>query len=611
MLHKNKIFLKLLGSFYDQTANTEFSGKIDYIYTSILFNRYVEILHKSILSVDNSYPDVPHFGYIRPSEIDIGTSTIIVKDTNGNAVDGVNFLSFGYLDIEEFFKVENGVVGQEVIDAASESMLSVIPVVYITSSTGHLFSSGSFSFTENMNAQDTTFLSSVTMKLISDQIAYFPDTLNTLDKLVNVVLGAEYAKADETVLHVDDNIIITDYNSYDLLEANIGRQIVSVGDMVKASSLITRIATVTSDVARIGDVASLDRFMTTTGLSTSNYNYLKKISSAVSKRKIAADIPATAFALLDTEALSLVSSAIGMSSSRDLFTTSSSSDSDTVEAISSAGYLIADESTMDVAISGFWILELPADSMNVGILADESFMSTSSDNVEPIDDYALLMDPVVVNESISVSEDLVNAFTSDATVIIQDSDVMEGFYKDTYIATASEEVSEMFVESTVGNADDIDQFIDNGTVTLATNFPMVEDDYSEISVSDAATTIISDIMEHVAENFDIISMQDSLLGETEIIEIAGATMIGMDSLLSADPASIVPLETGDLETSVTIPVEDIASTFETIEVSGIISEQVDATYTTNDDVTGNLVAIKDALTVLDTTDVTSDNVIDT
>ena len=611
MLHKNKIFLKLLGSFYDQTANTDFSGRLDYIYTSILFNRYVDTLHRTLLSLDGrTFPVTPHFGYIKASDIDIPTSTITIIDINKNIVENADFVSFGYLDIEEFYPISNGVVSSEVISLAADHSGDVIPIIYIVDESRLMFSAGTFGFVQNMTDAESNTISSLTVKLISDQISYFPGTIPTTEKLVNILLGAEYSKASEEVIYVSDDLVITDLNSYDLIGINQGNQIVSVGEHILASSLITQVATVRSDIAHIGDIAILDRYLLTVGLSSSNVNYLSKLSSALSKSNIAVDIPIESFTYIDTEAISIVSSVFGVSSTKTLYTTSSHSDSDFMNVEAGSEFLIEKYSDIEVGMLGFWILDTISFESQVEVSEQDYTILSVSEPGYLIDSNQWLMDPVAISDTLAISDSVINLLSEDLDTMIQDEENMDGLHIDTNIGGVDDSLAEMLLDPAIGNVTDEDAYIEDIEVSLSESINMYDSSEYDISASDAAIAILSDAMSSVYENIEITSIVDSLTGHSELFDDSSIHVLDAKAIISTDISTILYEDGPSIDTTIGVKLSEEIEIDEFILNEGVILESTEAFGTLGGSSELILLDIIETVLLTDDSDISSDNSID-
>ncbi len=607
MLRKNKIFLSLLGSFYDDTAYTDFSSRLDYIYTSIIFNSYVSTLRATVLAVDSSaIPNSVHFGFINTADIDISSNKIVVRDINGEEVNGVDFMSLMYLDIEKFYEVNNNIVSQEAISALSGYSTPQIPIVYMIDVSRDIFRNGIFRFVDNMSKLDVSKVRDASLRIVSDQIAYYPETLKLLLKLSNILLGSVYSRSFETVLYTDNDVVITTKNQYNLSGVNSGRSVVSVGQELRPSELITAIATLSTDIAFIDDVTKMMSYINSVAPSFSNTVFLTKLSSAIAKKKAAIIIPPDVFAETETEVISAINAVFRLSSSVDTHTTSGLFDSANVDGKVASGWLIAYSANIDVQMSGLWDLTIVADDFIVSGDVTESLIINEDSPVFITDDFFLGLEPVLDYTTVEYSNTAIYRIDAKSSTEWSESDYPYGEYVDTNIVEVDEHSNDMMAaQDNISIVDDGPVFTD-ASVTYKENLSINDSDIRTISARAASEILIGDIMSTISSRIDSISPIDYLSGYSEIIDYGEVSYTEAYSTMMADNSSAYVTE-DDVGNSVSIGFFDILSIEDSTYSIGVKVDKADVEFTFDEDV---LYQVKEATLIEDFSDIESENNID-
>lgn len=611
MLQKNKIFLSLLGSFYDDTAYTEFSSRLDYIYTSIIFNRYADTARKIALSSSTSRArGVVHFGIISVTDINPSENTIVVRDINNSPVDNVDFVSLMFLDIEKFYPVDDNVSVPELINRMSSYSMQNIPVLYMKDVDISLSENGLFRFVDSMSNESISDIKASILKMVRDRVSYFPHTVKLFYKMANIILGAEYSISSEKVLYVSDEKVITSKNEYILSPVNIGRAIVDVDDKLEYGDLITEVAELAADMMYISDVSRISSYMKSTMLSSSNSTFLGRLSSAIAKKRVALRVEPDVFSNIDLNALSIVNSIFKLSSAISMNANTGSIDSLDVTAESGSKFLIESKETIDVDISGEWILDIVAD--NIEIIPEEQFQGIYNDtsNVDFILRMELGAEPVIdgieaiIEESLSsISEDSLNAN-------LEEGNLKYGLYVDTVISEVSENHSTIETDDSNISISDGGQTFNEGTVIHLDKIYVSESAEKFISAKDASSIIISDIVKTSTSIVDILSASDELLGFTELNSEETLSVSENWSTMETDifNASVSEGDNADMvivSNTETIKIDTVEAT------SGI--QEVDFNIEVDmDDGDGRLLLLsKSTVLISDVSDVESENTIDT
>ncbi len=179
MLSKNSIFLKVLGTFYDQLANSEMVNNIDYAYTSIIMNRYSDVLNKSIGMRDSvKINNIAHAGFIDISTVSISEKTAVLLDIYGKKIAGITVVAIPYLDTFEFFNVaESGEVYEvcdELIQYASENGEGKAVILYYTDHISEMVKSDKLVIPAVLSEEDLSFIGDNIVKLVQNYLMYKP-----------------------------------------------------------------------------------------------------------------------------------------------------------------------------------------------------------------------------------------------------------------------------------------------------------------------------------------------------------------------------------------------------------------------------------------------------
>ena len=608
MLRKNKIFLNLLGSFYDNTAYTDFSSRLDYIYTSIILNTYVSTLRSTVLSNDSSaIPNNINFGYINIQEIDTQTSSVIIRDINGVAVEEIDFFSFAYLDIEKFFEIDNGVISSAAMDELSKYSSAQVPVVYMCDISRDIFRNGIFRFVDNITDASINKIIDSSLRIVSDQIVYFPDTIKLLLKLSNILLGAIYSTSFENVLYVSDTRIVTTKNEYILEGINEGRSIVSVGQELKPSELITSVATISSDIAFIDDVTKIISYINSAAPSYSNTVFLNKLSSAIAKKRAVVIIEPEIFAETDTAIISLINSIFKMSISTEVTTTSGIFDSSTIVSSSDMGWIIVSESNVNINAEGYWDLTISIDNTIVTGISNESTILEDHSSVFTSLDMVLGLEPILDSSVIKYSDEAV--YKIDHNSVVEGSEIIipYGEYVDTNIVKVSDEDAMISIDSNnIATVSDGGGAYSDVTVSINSNISASEIITKTISAKKAAVIMIGDILNNIAKIFNSISIQEYLGGDVNFLTSDIISYSESSSIMTTDVTNSIFVE-GEYNSSASIELFDVLSSAEVINTKGeyLTKELIDISSIDNIvQVTASTILVEDA------SDIESENTID-
>lgn len=607
MLQKNKIFLHLLGSFYDETANTDFSSRLDYIYTSIIFNRYTDVLRNTVLNVDSSaVPNSVNFGFVKPSEINPTTKEITIRDYNGVEIDDIDFISIMYLDIEEFYTVKDGITTNKAIEAISKYSSQSIPITYIKNVSLDIGRNGIFKFVDDITDFDYKKISDAALRIVSDQLVYYPETLKLLHKLSNILIGAIYSLNDETVLEVSSGLIVTNRNVYKLSGINYGRSIVSAGDIVTASSLLTQVATLNTDIAFISDVMKIESYINSISPSFSNTSFLNRISSAIAKKKAAVVIPPDVFSETDTEVISAVNSIFKLSTTMETHTTSGMFDSEDITASPASSWLIVYSANVEISMVGYWDLTIIADDFVVaGASSDEILLEDYQPTIVK-ENFLLGLEPLLDFTDGSFTDDAIYRIDSLSSVQGSSLDVPSGEYVDTVIATTDEDWAKIHEDSSLITSTDGGATYSDITVAIADTLGITESDVKTISARKAMEVFIGDSLTSISQFFESISMDYSLGGYIETIDASTISSSSNDFVMIADAQSI-DIDEGDSSSKSTVKLETL---FTMEDSSSYTGDQDDSMSILVDIDEKTILSAKEAILLLDESDVESENQID-
>ena len=606
MLQKNKIFLSLLGSFYTDTANTDFSNRLDYIYTSIIFNRYADTLRSTVLATDNSsVPSSVNFGFIDAAEINPTTRKIVVRDINNSVVENIDFVSIMFLDIEVFYAINDGVVATEAISAFASTSYSKIPVTYVKNVERDIFRNGVFRFVDNMDTMDFNKIRNASLRIVSDQIVYYPETLKLMHRLSNILLGAIYATDFEQVLQVTNNLVVTTKNTYSLTGLNEGKAIVSVGQEISPSSLITMLATVSTDIAFLDDITKMTSYVNSISPSFSNTVFLRKLSASVAKRKAAVIIPTSVFSSVDIEVITTINSIFRLAATIDTHATSGIFDSDTISPSSNSLMLIEESSTINVSIIGLWDITLQEDAnMNVEF-GDKIIVDDEMETGFGLD-LALDLEPVLDYSEASVGDSVVAILLGKETVIGTENEDVMGLYVDTNIASVSNKHASLHTILDNIPVEDGGPVYDNITVSTGDTVALKEDTSKNVSYKKVMAVILGEHLSSISREIDALSVTSAMGGDVELNSSATFEAITVDTSIYANSSLVEAIEAQQLK-ELEIPVSDI-----------FISTDNDIGYGSQKDVAnidvniaeGSLISTVSSILLIDESDVEGENTID-
>lgn len=607
MLSKNKIFLRLLGSFYDQVANTEFANKLDTIYTNILFNRYVDIFYAKLSLVDDSLTNIPMFGHVLTDEVDVSQKKIQIRDIHKNLIDPNGYVSFGYIDIEKFYKISNGVVSQEVIDFISNYGGSSNPIIYIKD-VGVIFENGETNFLENISEEDNNYLTKASFRILANKSAYFPSTTKIIEEMVNIVCGALYASMEEEVLYVDDEMVITTKNEYLLEGINAGKQCVVVGDKLNGGDLITKIIQTSGNNTILREVEKINSFMATVGLSTSNKDFLSNLSRNITKSKTNISIDMDLFTSLSTDTITLIAEVAQLSSNKAVSTTSSKIMESSIGLSSSEDYIFERSDFISPIISEGWILDIFAPTQEIFLAAGEKIIYPDADSANGSDNFAISMPPVIDSSIIEVDDVVANILEIEATSYGQENIQEHAKLIDTNIATPKERGGFVAGSTSSGAVTDGSTTIEKATASFKSSIPVSTSGYSYMDAKRVDEIIIDSIIDTVYKNIAVVEGVYKLGGDTFASDTSAIKVIDNDAILLNKMVSAEASVLGSLEkTLIAKKVEEIVLNGER-KYSGNLSMSSEIIQTA--EAKKVLSAVKSMVIISDTSDVSGENIID-
>ncbi len=527
MLSRSSIFLKLMGSFYEQIGSTAFNKSFDLAYSSILLNRYSDIINRiTNSSRSGTILNSVKFGYIKISEVDIVSGEIKVYDINNVEIFDYDTISASFIDADTFYLVSktgsSSIVEEDFIAVLSEyTGYNVIPVVVAT--TGYI--NVSFSDWISINGEAADLLiretSAHAIDMLSRNVLYKKKSVAIIDKISNIILGAMYAMENETVVRIDSSTVYTDKNEYLVDVINAGKIIVAEGDVLSPMDLISRISFVHGNVNTIGEVSDIQRYMVANGLSPSNMRYLGKLSSAISKRRLMVEIPLDVMNLAGVDALSAIHETIGVSPGFIVSSGSYSVDESVINVSARGGMMISNVDTGEIASIGRWILAID-NASTINIFAEEKLiinMDYDNNNQQTVffDSYLPLYGKIAVSEEAEYMIEAINIIEDTMDADPNDEELMFGDLTDTVLSDISDNsnllIPDLSVISTIDtNPDGKEHAIFYGGDTVE----IVTSEVKDISIKKLVNATITDtIKQSVIDIFDM-SFIDSGYFETTI-----------------------------------------------------------------------------------------------
>lgn len=528
MLSRSSIFLKLIGSFYEQIGATEFNNSIDDVYSSIIYSRYYEILLKSVITGKNSSAfESVRLGYVKPLEIDVSNKTIVIRDISSNIVDSADFISISQISPDKIFKVSGsgGVIHTDssvILELANSVQSGNIPILYGTIREPEMAIASWVSAHKQITNELIENLSSVVLEKLSKVMIYTDDSKSKIELISNIFFGAMFSNDFETVLKVDDDYVFTDKNQYKIDSNSRGRVIVSEGDSLKPMQLISKVVWLSDNPEEIVDIQKVSAYMASHGLSISNFQYLYNISKAVAKRKIVLHVPADIISRISTETLSVISSVIR---NFNVYTepTSEMIYSDTIDGSSNDGVLIREIINAYASVSGQWTLDI-SESFNATADATESIVVFDTENggVHVDEHYGLDGGLQSFTSDMEISDNALSMIVDEIYPGINDTTSKEGLLVDTNFGYASEDSvlfrgdSDSLLFSNVDSDGEYANILSSGTVSFYEKIPIQEAAVSTVSARNIASIILSDSVSKFTNIYSSFSADEGLKIETEI-----------------------------------------------------------------------------------------------
>jgi len=569
MLSRNSIFLKLIGSFYEQVGLTDFHRSFDNIYSNFLFQRYVDIISRSVSTGrKSSIFNAVHFGFVLPEDVDVVNKRIKIKNINNAYENKANFISLGFLAPDnihsiyfddDWFVADDGVISE----IAEYATTGPIPVVY-----------GSVGRTDRVIAEWISVNSEITDELIvelgadvlesvSKYILYADDSKSKLEKLANILLGAIHARDFEEVIKIDNNFVYTSKNQYELSGFNTSDTvIVSVGDTLRPLDLITKVATVANGVQGLVDIQKIQAFISANGLSLSNIEYLTRLSEEVAKRKIVINILSDVITSTDTDTLSIISKLIS-SFNVEAIANSESLSYDSITAVSSEGMLTVDSAECLVELTEKWILDviLPEIIAN----ADTSDGLAAYDSSDVLTAYTeAISGDMFISEDISPSEKSLEVIVDSMDNNIDELEDLYGYLTETNFADIGDTGGLLQLgEDSLSIYDGGDE-VKDGTASFYESISISDYGVPDILARDIAYSSILDALSYHIKDINTISIPDETNILLDIGEIDTIGILESDRSLSVynDSASMLDdIKHDDISISDIFNVEEDISSY--------------------------------------------------
>ncbi len=617
MLSRSSIFLKLIGSFYEQIGSTDFMRSFDTAYSTVLYSRYSDIIVRAIASnKKSSIFNSVHFGFINPMEVDVVNRIVKIRDVNNNIVDYADFVSFSSIYAEHIHRINNSSSGLEIdssalIELSESTTTGPIPVIYGNIGSPKDVIAEWIDIHNGISPQLIKELSAVTLESISKILLYKDDSRKKIETISNVLFGAVFAGDWETVIRVDEDKVYTSKNEYDIDGVNEGKIIVSVGDELEPMQLITMVARLSTNLSDVLDLQKISSYMISHGMSFSNYYYLSTLSKEVAKRKIVVNVEPSVIASVDTDTLGTVATLI-KSFNISAQTNSEILSEDSIDANDSYANVYSWDSNIDVGVDGRWILEIISPEESIVASVEEGYVQENYEELPILGYVNENIDGGVLSESVVVSpnEDTIGLIVESSKADVVENDSRFGYLIDTNIGEIDDNASsalisdssELLIRNIDSSLNDV-SIIKEGIVTIGTEFSAVDSSEYMITSGDVSYMAFGDALSLFTEMFDYFSPADSLFPSTEVSIEEMPYM--SDSILNVVPSSI---ET-DLTDSLLMERIESDDIFTSEDIAG----QVDINYEMTIEIEEVDVAVnelKDSLIMHDYSNIESDIVID-
>lgn len=588
----NSILLKLLGTFYRHHKRTFTVTGLDNIYSKAILERYLVTCRRRVVSTLDRIPLVPHLGYIKYEDVDIPSKSILLTDIAGAYIDmnEVSIVSFMYIDSDQFFPINNGVLSDEGFDTLSQEWEGdgSFPVV----------------FHKNVDTRMTTISSLVSdeksfsmpiLRLMAEMTTYNRSSVNDLYTLINIILGAQYITGAGVVEEIFEDYVLIDGETFQIS----GKIIVSEGQVLSGITLLEELASVS--INEDATIAS-EKISTLIDSATTEESkkFLTLLGANVSKNLIVANIPLATITSVDTETISSIASLVSTTSYMYV-TETIEGEGETHDISPSSEMALLLEDPIGVAISIESGLELNIETsldISVGedvtatipigeeqelpdsegqytsdVFEDVATVLVSEEALNLIFEYEGMMVDDDYNTSTAELEDHDFVHADDSLVrLLKEQDdltlgdtVLNGVFSDGIISGDDEATMDATLD-TILASDNADTLMASSYASLSTKADSTLSIISELEGSSSYSSS-SNIGVVTASRHQIVAYTTPSIGETNSLlmeQTEGVSMEKIDIVLNATYSytdSIYATDTGgyDIMATDTISVEDVAT----------------------------------------------------
>jgi len=487
-LKQNSIFVKLLGTFY-QEKNSDFVNTIDKIYSTILLDRYKSSIVNRVANPKIGNDGFWRIGFIYWDDYNPVGRTIKIRDFGGKEIPSASdcMVSFSFTDKRHIYRVKDGALSHDGVAALSElSRGEIYPVMFT-----HNYSPKYFGLTAITRGTNIgTELGGQLLSVLSSLSSYYPDSIYHTKILGNMMAGAIWSNTDETVLYVSEDKVVTTKNKYSLTGINHGKAIVSVGQELRGGiNLITELIQISRDPSLVVDIARIKQRLSLFGGNRSYEVFLNKLSRAISRKKIAIVIPSEILGELGKDFVGMIGLNLSDSITTEFIPVSSGQDSDEAIMNEDGAFVITEESL--VTLSAIAKISIHIEEISPIEVSEQVYIGEeSSDTVDGIDEGQLKMNPYIDEVDIDIVETPALKWNSESDGYGIEAHDWEGKKVDTNIVHTTEEMYSKISSGGVGDMFDEEDIITRASVIL-------EESMNTIIESDSKTVSKIDLTEYI------------------------------------------------------------------------------------------------------------------
>jgi len=604
-MRTGNLLLSVLGTFYAQVGKSELVRGLNDIYTSSIMYRYNDTLRRRVASGSSDIPDVSHFGYIPWSGYSPNGNITQILSPSGDEVDlsKVNYISFPYIKEGAFFRIKNGKVSQSCVNDMSEIGSNAYPVIYTINATKKMFSSGDMDYYNHIGAANDLYLTKKAIDIATSISMYGRDSFNTINTIANILCGAVYSIGEGEVLSVSATEIDTTVGTFHYDEADNGVAIVAVGESVSGVSLLTRQVTVSDNGSLLPEISKINERMRTYSSSPLRVEYLKRISSAISKRKYTVLIPTTVFTSVGRDGIATLSSILNTSLSLGVQSMTNLTENDVASGSDSSAYLITENPIATISIIEVLKVDFK-DNSSIIVNIEEDTLYRDDVEASIDDSLGLSMLPLDISDTIHIVEDKLRIVDTPLNILFSESYRSDGEKTDHSITDVGTTDDLKIVGDSVLNSSD-------GGDTYSGGVALLKDTVSAVGVDSSTIKAyaVADILLREKRNF-ILKKTDSIYQDYKMTIQTTREFHEFASVLSKVKAKTENASTFSVEDNTLLSLSDDNTGFPSDSSSSVGINAMEYSTVSVDEAEALLIRIKGRTAGVDESFILSQNEID-